>query len=272
MKRIAYAITGLLALTLLVTGMAPVQASTTPSTTCSDGSYTEVQVLDDPAVPLYVAVEAVAVGPDTLATVCYKDRSGVTDAGGHVMVLHKAAYDELVVSCAGDLPALVVLNCYSHANVHPSDPDPGSVGTAVSGWAKVEDITLVVPLSGAEVGSPDIGTTQGTSASNGNTCAWVVGIQILPSCRGRLVGAYVNFDTPPVVTTTTVPVCAGVHVGGNCIGTVVSVPLVDNAYFTTGGQPGLAGVTVLGQTFSDGGSAEGCWGLRSDDNPECGED
>lgn len=268
MKRIAYAVTGLLALALFATGTTPVHAWTTPSTACSDGMGTEVEIVDDPAVPLYVAVD---LGSTYAPTVCYRDRTGLTNAAGFVHVDVSPDQSRVLLWCAGELPATVAVNCFSYADVDPTDPDPSSQGSGVSGWVKVEGVTGTVPLTGAEVGGISTGTDNGTRASDAGTCAWVLGKQLLDSCDGELVGARVVYQAVPVVTTTGTPACAGVFVGGSCIGVWVTVPTGANAYFVGDGGP-TASVTVADTTVATPDNHEpGCLGWEDGTHPECNE-
>lgn len=273
MKRIAYAITGLLALALCAVGMSSAHAWTTPSTACDDQYLMEVQVVDDPALPVYLAVETSTDPNGWMSTsICYKDTSGATGIGGHVNVSYQTGDPYVHVYCGGDLPATVALSCYSLVAVDTTDPNPGSLGSGVTGWVKVEGVTGTVPLTGVEAGGPGVTTYDGTSVAPQSTCAWAFGMQVSPSCTGEPAEARLVYEPVPVVTTRGEIVCAGLFAGGDCIGAWVTVPIVDNAYFVGDGGPTLS-VTVLGTTVSTPDQHQpGCLGLvRSDDNPECGE-
>lgn len=268
MKRIAPAITGLVALALLFTGAAPAQAST-PSTVCQDGWLTEVQVLDSPS-PLYIGVETSTdpAGP-TSTSVCYKDRAA-TGVGGYVNVTYLPGSTYAQLSCAGDLPATVAVNCHSFVDLNFTDPDPSTTGYGVSGWVKVEGVSGTFPLTGAEVGIPASTETQdGTVASlGGRHCVWVLGLSS-PTCTLHPVSVWANYEPEPVVTTASVPACAGVFVGGGCIGTWVTVPVVDNAYLRSGDYGYVAGVYVLDEPFSVPFMNDGCTGYVTNNDPAC---
>ena len=244
-------------LLLLFTLGAVLAASPARATTdvCENADWgTEVQIVDDPAVPAYVGVEVNPGTTTTGASICFRDTTNPQVTGGFVHFAVHQEWNSVVVICGGDVPTTVRPNCWTWAYLNVVDPDSGSPGMGVEGFVDIVGVgTVGTPLTGAEAGSP----TTMTAATGGhtnqaevtNSCLWVLGRSLLPSCDATTVGAHAEVgDLVPTHTSgSTETVCVGLGIsGGGCLGAWATVPTSPGSV-TLGTDPDeTAGVTVLG--------------------------
>lgn len=231
----------------VTTVFTPQAADAQPSDVCRDGGWPELQLIDDPLVPAYLGVEyRLPDGAAQHLTLCFKDRSGATGTGGFFHVAVVQAWEAFYVQCGGDLPAVVAVNCLALADINTTDAIPGP-GTAADGYVHVQGISATILTTGVEAGTTFTDTSSTLSLGHTGTCAWANGTQYVPWCNATAaeVHAEPNDVVPATGAAGGIPVCVGLFVGGNCVGTWVTVSTNPTVAVGTDGHE-TAGFTVLG--------------------------